>query len=39
MKHREKLRLARRLSGKMKGAFQSPEWESRKDRIAKIKKM
>ena len=38
MKHREKLRLARRLSGtipKGKGVFESSAWEDRKDKIAK----
>ena len=39
MKHKDKLKLARRLSGKQSGAFQSKEWEARKMSIRKkIKK-
>ena len=33
MKHEDKLRLARKLSGRQKGSFQSPAWETRKSRI------
>jgi hypothetical protein len=35
MKHKNKLRLARRISSKQKNAFISPEWEARKEAIAK----
>ena len=30
MKHKDKLKLARRMSGKAKNVFISPEWETRK---------
>ena len=35
MKHKNKLKLARRLSGKQRGAFQSKEWQARKTSIEK----
>ena len=35
MQHLEKQKLARKLSGIQSGHFQSPEWESRKQRNAK----
>jgi hypothetical protein len=39
MKHTEKLKLARRMSGKQKGAFQSEAWEARKKaRSARVKR-
>ena len=33
MKHGDKLRLARRLSGRQTGAFESSAWETRKSGI------
>ena len=35
MKHKNKLKLARRMSGRQNNAFTSPEWEERKRAIAK----
>ncbi|MEK6880681.1 MAG: hypothetical protein AABY22_13775 [Nanoarchaeota archaeon] len=30
MKHKQKVKLAKKLSGKHKGHFESPQWENRK---------
>jgi len=39
MKHTDKLKLARRMSGTQKGAFQSEAWETRKKAIqARVKR-
>ena len=33
MKHKQKVKLAKKLSGRHKGHFESPQWESRKTAI------
>ena len=35
MKHKEKVKIARKLSGKMTNHFISSEWDTRKERIEK----
>ena len=39
MKHKDKLKLARRMSGRAKNVFTSLEWEARKKAIAKRVKL
>ena len=38
MTHKEKVKLAKRLSGRQKNYFDSPEWQSRKSRIEEMVK-
>ncbi len=35
MNHKQKVKLARRMSGKQSGHFESPQWEERKAKIEK----
>ncbi len=39
LNHKEKQKLARKLSGKSKGHFESTEWQTHKDAIAKKSKI